>query len=142
MLTTLVALCLFLTYGTTAQVARLHGAGDAARAGELAAQSLWLASAIGVALALACVAFADPLVVLFGGAGDTGELAERYLRISALGLTFALIALAGQGYLRGIEDLRTPLVIVVVAQVVNVVLEVLVRLRPRTSASTARPPAP
>ena len=123
-LTTLVALCLFLTYGTTAQVARLHGAGDAARAGELAAQSLWLASAIGVALALACVAFADPLVALFGGAGDTGELAERYLRISALGLIGALIALAGQGYLRGIEDLKTPLAIVVVAQVVNVILEV------------------
>ena len=122
-LTTLVSLCLFLTYGTTAQVARLHGAGDAGRAGELAAQSLWLAGAIGIALALACGAFADPLVALFGGAGDTGELAARYLRISALGLIGALVALAGQGYLRGIEDLKTPLVIVVAAQAVNVILE-------------------
>lgn len=39
-LTALVSLCVFLTYGTTAQVARLHGAGDHGRAGELAAQSL------------------------------------------------------------------------------------------------------
>jgi len=123
-LTTLVSLCVFLTYGTTAQVARLHGAGDAARAGQLAAQSLWLATAIGLALALACVALADPLVALFGNGGEAADLAERYLRLSALGLPFALIALAGQGYLRGIEDLRTPLLIVVAAQLVNAVLEV------------------
>ena len=122
-LTTLVSLCLFLTYGTTAQVARLHGAGNAARAGELAAQSLWLASAIGLVLALVCVALAGPLVALFGGAGETAALAERYLRISALGLVPALVALAGQGYLRGIDDLKTPLLIVVAAQLVNVVLE-------------------
>jgi putative MATE family efflux protein len=122
-LTTLVSLCVFLTYGTTAQVARLHGAGDAARAGELAAQSLWLATSIGVALALVCVGLATPLVSLFGGGGETAALAERYLRLSALGLPFALVALAGQGYLRGLQDLRTPLIVVVAAQAANVVLE-------------------
>jgi MATE family, multidrug efflux pump len=36
----------------------------------------------------------------------------------------ALVALAGQGWLRGMSDLRTPLVIVVVANVANIVLEV------------------
>jgi putative MATE family efflux protein len=122
-LTTLVSLCIFLTYGTTAQVARLHGAGDQARAGELAAQSLWLAIALGAVLALGCIALAGPLVALFGGEGATAALAERYLRLSALGLAPALVALAGQGYLRGIEDLRTPLVIVVVSQAANAALE-------------------
>jgi len=122
-LTTLVSLCIFLTYGTTAQVARLHGAGDHARAGELAAQSFWLALALGAALALACAVLAGPLVAVFGGEGETAALAERYLRLSALGLMPALVALAGQGYLRGIENLRTPLVIVVVSQVTNAVLE-------------------
>jgi Na+-driven multidrug efflux pump len=38
----------FLTYGTTAQVARYHGAGDEPGAGRLAAQSLWLSAGIGV----------------------------------------------------------------------------------------------
>jgi putative MATE family efflux protein len=47
-----------------------------------------------------------------------------YLRIGSFGLPFALIALAGQGYLRGVSDLRTPLVIVVVANAANVVLNV------------------
>jgi putative MATE family efflux protein len=118
-----VTLCNFLTYGTTAQVARLHGAGEAERAGEIAAQALWLAIAIGIVLTAAVVALADPLMALVGGHGHSADLAARYLRISALGLPSALIALAAQGYLRGIGDLRSPLIVVVVANIINIVLE-------------------
>jgi MATE family, multidrug efflux pump len=114
----------FLTYGTTAQVARYAGAGDEAGAGSLAAQALWLSTGIGVALTALLTGLAVPLVDLMGGDGRVGDLAVDYLRIGALGLPFALIALAGQGYLRGVSDLRTPLVIVVVANAVNVVLNV------------------
>jgi putative MATE family efflux protein len=115
----------FLTYGTTAQVARLSGAGEEERAGRLAAQALWLASGIGAVVVVALVALAEPLVAVLGGDGHTGELAVLYLRVGSLGLPFALIALAGQGFLRGVSDLRTPLVIVVVANAVNVALNVL-----------------
>jgi putative MATE family efflux protein len=114
----------FLTYGTTAQVARYHGAGREEAAGAMAAQALWLATGIGVALLALALALAAPAVHALGGAHRTGSLAVLYLRIGAIGLPFALIALAGQGYLRGVSDLRTPLVIVVVANLVNVVLEV------------------
>jgi putative MATE family efflux protein len=115
----------FLTYGTTAQVARLSGAAEHGQAGSLAAQALWLASGIGVVLTATLAALAVPLVDLMGADGHTGELAVLYLRIGSLGLPFALIALAGQGFLRGVSDLRTPLVIVVVANVANVLLNLL-----------------
>jgi putative MATE family efflux protein len=115
----------FLTYGTTAQVARLSGAAEYAQAGRLAAQALWLASGIGVVLAAAIAALAVPLVELMGGDGRVGELAVTYLRIGSLGLPFALIALSGQGFLRGVSDLRTPLIIVVAANAANVALNVL-----------------
>jgi putative MATE family efflux protein len=115
----------FLTYGTTAQVARLSGADAHQEAGRLAAQALWLASAIGVLLTATLAALAVPLVDLMGADGHTAELAVLYLRIGSLGLPFALIALAGQGFLRGVSDLRTPLVIVVVANVANVLLNLL-----------------
>ena len=115
----------FLTYGTTAQVARLSGAAEHETAGRLAAQALWLASAIGVLLTATLAALAVPLVDLMGADGHTAELAVMYLRIGSLGLPFALIALAGQGFLRGVSDLRTPLVIVVVANVANVLLNLL-----------------
>ena len=115
----------FLTYGTTAQVARFHGAGEEVEAGRLAAQALWLSTGIGVCLTAFLAGLAVPLVDLMGGEGHTGELAVLYLRIGSLGLPFALIALAGQGWLRGVSDLRTPLVIVVAANAVNVALNVL-----------------
>jgi putative MATE family efflux protein len=115
----------FLTYGTTAQVARLSGAAEHGQAGSLAAQALWLASGIGVVLTAALAGLAVPLVSLMGADGHTGELAVLYLRIGSLGLPFALIALAGQGFLRGVSDLRTPLVIVVVANAANVLLNLL-----------------
>jgi putative MATE family efflux protein len=47
------------------------------------------------------------------------------MRIAAIGLPFALIALAGQGYLRGVGDLRTPLLVVGAGNLANVVVEVL-----------------
>lgn len=125
LLTTSFTLFNFLAYGTTAQVARLAGGGRATEAGAIAAQSLWLASAIGVLLLAAMVALAQPLVTLMGGHGETAGYAVQYLRIAAIGLPFALIALAGQGYLRGLADLRTPLRIVIAANALNVVLELL-----------------
>src|SRR5829696_9764275 len=115
----------FLTYGTTAQVARFYGAGEEVEAGRLAAQALWLSAGIGLGLTALLAGLAVPLVDLMGGEGRTGELAVLYLRIGSLGLPFALIALAGQGFLRGVSDLRTPLVIVVVANAANVVLNLI-----------------
>jgi len=124
-LSSLVSLCIFLTYGTTARVTRLHGAGDERAANALAAQAIWLASSVGLVVTAAVIVLADPLVALLGGEGDVAALAVRYLRIATLGVPFALVALAGQGWLRGVGNLRTPLVIIVAANGVNIVLEVL-----------------
>jgi len=124
-LSTIVSLCIFLTYGTTARVSRLHGAGDDAAANAMAPQALWLALGVGAATLVGVEALAPALVGLLGGDGHTGELAVRYLRIAALGAPMALIALAAQGWLRGVGDLRRPLVIIVTANAVNVALEVL-----------------
>lgn len=114
----------FLEYGSTSQVARLHGAGRASDAGMLAAQSLWIAVAIGAVLLVALEAIAGPLVHGLGGSGAKVALAAMYLRIGALGLPCALIALTGQGYLRGVSKLARPFVIVLAANAANVVLEV------------------
>jgi len=115
----------FLTYGTTAQVARLHGAGRDADAARLGAQAQWLALAVGAALLAVVLALARPLVELMGGDGEVADGATTYLRIAALGAPAFMLASAGQGYLRGTGDMETPLAILVVAHVVNVALELL-----------------
>ena len=114
----------FLTYGTTAVVARASGAGQEERAGRLAAQALWMSLAIGAVLLIVAEAIAEPLLRGLGGHGQSGHYALVYFRIGAIGLPAALVALAGQGYLRGVSNLRRPLEIVVVANVANIVLEV------------------
>jgi putative MATE family efflux protein len=115
----------FLAYATTAAVARASGAGQPERAARLAAQALWVALAIGVALVVVCEAAAVPILRGLGGHGRSGHFALVYLRIAAVGLPAALVALAGQGYLRGVSNFRRPLEIVVTANVVNIVLELL-----------------
>jgi putative MATE family efflux protein len=122
-LTSVVALCNFLAYGTTAQVARLAGAGRETDAGDLGAQALWLALGVGAVAAALTALLARPLVDLLGGEGEVAAAAARYLRISAIGLPCAMLALAGQGWLRGVGDLRSPLIVVVIASAANVVLE-------------------
>jgi putative MATE family efflux protein len=119
----LATFCNFLTYGVTAQVARLHGARETDRAGAVAAQALWIAVAVGVVAAAIAVGFASPLIAVLGGRGQIARDAVAFLRIGAVGLPFALIALAGQGYQRGTGNLRSPLLVVVAANLLNVVLE-------------------
>ncbi len=115
----------FLQYGTTAQVARAGGAGEAAIARRLGAQAVWLSLAFGIAVSALLAIFAEPLVALMGGEGQAADYAVTYVRIAAVGFPAAFLALGGQGYLRGISDLRTPLLIVIAGNALNVVLEVL-----------------
>ena len=115
----------FLTYGTTAVVARASGANEHERAARLAAQALWVSLGIGLVLLVICEALAGPLLRALGADGKSGDYAVTYFRIAAIGLPAALVALAGQGYLRGVSNMRRPLEIVVVANIANAVLEVL-----------------
>jgi len=113
----------FLQYGTTAQVARATGAGEDLTAARLGAQCLWLSLAFGVLVALAVALLAAPVVDAIGVEAQTGVYAVTYLRIAAIGIPSAFLAIGGQGFLRGVSDLRTPLAIIIAGNVVNLVLE-------------------
>ncbi|MGZ4693476.1 MAG: MATE family efflux transporter [Acidimicrobiales bacterium] len=118
------SLFIFLAYGTTAAVARLLGAGDQERAAHQAVQGVWLAFLVGLALVVLGQIFAVPLVELLGATGAVRDNALVYLRISLIGVPATLVVLAGTGYLRGLQDTTTPLVVSVVSAVFNLVLEI------------------
>ncbi len=124
-LTTAFTIFNFLTYGTTAQVSRLHGAGREKSAAALGSQALWLALAIGLVLLVLLELTAPAIVGLMGGEGEVADGAVLYLRIAALGSPLFMLAAGAQGFLRGVGDLRTPLLILVAAHVLNAGLEVL-----------------
>jgi putative MATE family efflux protein len=119
------ALFNFLTYGTTAQVARAAGAKEIDSALGLGVQALWLSLAVGIGLAIVIAALAEPLTAAVGGDGKTADYAVLYMRIAVIGLPFAFLARGGEGYLRGLSNLRTPLVIFISANILNLGLELL-----------------
>jgi putative MATE family efflux protein len=114
---------IFLTFGTAASVARLLGVGDPAEAAELSVQGLWLAAGLGALLAAALAAFAEPVVALFGASDAVRHEALTYLMVSLPGVPAMTLVLAGTGALRGHLDTRTPLVVSVATNTLNLLLE-------------------
>jgi len=121
---TVVGLCVFLAYGTTSAVARSHGAGSERDAMGQAIGGLWLAAGLGVALAAGTALAAEPLTTALSSSPDVAAQARDYLVISTIGLPAMLLVLAATGALRGVLDLRTPLIVTVTACLANVVLNV------------------
>src|SRR6266566_4192089 len=122
-LTATFAIFNFLAYSTTGAVARQVGAGNRRAAAENGVDGLWLATGLGIGLAVLGLAFAPVIVDVMGASVRVHPFAETYLRISILGAPALLITLAGAGYLRGLQDTRTTLVIAVVSNAANVVIE-------------------
>ncbi|HVN52456.1 MAG TPA: MATE family efflux transporter, partial [Acidimicrobiales bacterium] len=120
----LYSIFIFLAYGTTAAVARLLGAGEPGEAAHQAVQGMWLAFLIGLVLIVIGLVAAEPLVHALGATGAVAAYALLFLRISLLGIPAQLVVLAGTGYLRGLQDTRTPLVVSVVSAAGNLALEV------------------
>jgi putative MATE family efflux protein len=128
-LLTLFAVLIFLAYGTTASVSRLLGAGRQDQAAHQAVQGMWLALGIGVTVATLGQLLAPTFLRWFGTQGAVLDFGLTYLRISLLGFPFLLVGLAGTGYLRGLQDTRTPLVVAVVTAVFNLTLELVLIYR-------------
>ncbi len=114
----------FLAYSTTGAVARQLGAGNRRAAAEQGIAGVWLAAALGLLLTVLVLALAPTIIDVMGASRAVARPALTYLRISILGAPAMLIALAGAGYLRGLQDTRTTLLIAVGSNVFNLVLEV------------------
>ena len=112
----------FLSYGTTARAARLHGAGKRAEAVGEGVQATWLALGIGVVLAGVGQLVAEPVAHALGNGGGIAIAAVTWLRVALLGAPFVLAGLAGNGWMRGVQDTARPLRFVLAGNAVSVVL--------------------
>jgi putative MATE family efflux protein len=121
-LATLVNLCVFLAYGTTAAVARQMGAGNLREAIRQGVDGVWLATVIGALLIAVGWPLTPVVVDALGASAAVAPQAETYLHISLLGVPGMLVVLAGTGVLRGMQDTRTPLYVSVAMFAVNAAL--------------------
>lgn len=112
----------FVEYGTTSRAARWFGAGRTADAIGEGVQASWLAGGIGLVVVAVGEIFAEPLTMLLaGGANGTQQAAEGWFRIAVLGMPGVLLVLAGNGWMRGVQRTREPVVIVVIANALSAI---------------------
>lgn len=112
-----------VAYGTTGRSARRFGAGDRSAAVAEGVQASWLALAAGVAVAIGMQVGGGVLARTLAGAdNDVADAAAQWLRIAALGAPGLLLAAAGNGWLRGIQDTRRPLWFVLGPSLLSAVL--------------------
>ncbi len=107
--------------GTLALVARAVGARQHRAAEDVLVQSLYCALAFGLAIAVPVWLFAEETVALFGvDAAVIGEGAA-YVRYIMIGVPLAALFEIFAAAYRGAGDMRTPLVLSAIVNVVNVI---------------------
>ncbi|MCW2730525.1 MAG: putative efflux protein family [Mycobacterium sp.] len=112
----------FLSYGTTARAARFFGAGDRASAVGEGVQATWLAIALGTVVVVIVEAAAVPILALIADGGQIAATALPWLRIAIFGAPAILISLAGNGWMRGVQDTARPLRYVITGFAASAVL--------------------
>ncbi len=112
----------FLSYGTTARSARYFGAENRESAVVEGVQATWLAVALGVVIIVVVQAVAVPVVSAIASRADIARAALPWLRIAILGAPAILVSMAGNGWLRGVQDTMRPLRYVVVGFGLSVLL--------------------
>ncbi|MDH3259770.1 MAG: MATE family efflux transporter [Acidimicrobiia bacterium] len=111
----------FLAYGTTPLVAAAWGKGDREEAGRVVTQAIGLAIVIGTIAAASLEVLWHPLLRAMQAGPDLLAPAGEYLRIRALAAPAVLLVTVGHGAYRGLQDTRTPLLVTVGLNLINLV---------------------
>ena len=109
-------------------VAQTFGAKDHARVDHAAGQTLVVVTGISLALSVVGYALSGPVVDLFGPEAAVAGQAAAYLRISFVGLVAVFVYFVFQALLRGVGDVKTPMIIVGGTVVLNFFLDPLLIL--------------
>ncbi len=112
----------FLSYGTTARSSRRHGAGDERGAVAEGVQASWVAVGVGLSIVVVLQVFAGPIARALAGGADIADEALLWIRIASFGVPLILLTMAGNGWLRGVQKTREPLVYVVVGLAISGIL--------------------
>ena len=114
-----------MSIGNTVVTAKAFGSGDEEATKRAVRYAFSFSIALGVVVSVLGIFLAPVLLDLTGCNADIYGEAITYLRIYLAGLMFTVIYNCGTGILRAIGDSRTPLYILAVTSVLNIILDVL-----------------
>ena len=106
--------------GTNALVARFWGGADFGQARKVTSRSVSLAVVVGIVCTIFINLAAPTFASLQNFSGETYDITVRYLRIDTIGYIFSSMTLVGLAALRGAGDMRSPMLILLVVNVINV----------------------
>lgn len=109
--------------GTIALVARSIGAKDQETANAVATQSIYIASSMAVILVVLGLLFTDKLFMVLGASADVLKAGTGYLKILLLGGITMFVLFVGNSILQGAGDTVTPMKLMVMANVINIILD-------------------
>ena len=112
-----------LCTGTTALVARAVGAGRDADASAATTQSIMSSLVLGLLSGAVGWVFADPLLHLLGAGPEVMADGSAYLKISLLGSFTVFVLFIGNAALQGAGDVVTPMIVMAIANVINIGLD-------------------
>ncbi len=115
----------FLAIGTQTNVAQAAGQHETAVASRFTSLALLLSLLGGLLLLLLGLPSASWLAGLLGAQGAVQDQAAAYMRIRLFGAPAVLLLLTAFGALRGLADMRSPLVIAVAVNLLNIALDAL-----------------
>ena len=118
----LFAVLMAISAGTTALVARAWGAKNYVEAANVTRVSLWMSNAVGLVLMIPCLIFSYEIASVFGLSQAPTRLAADYIWwLSFFNLVFS-INLIISAALRAVGDVKTPLWVGTITNLINVLL--------------------
>jgi MATE family multidrug resistance protein len=108
--------------GAVAVVARNVGAGQRERASTTAAMALMMGLTWGVLLALLMALAADPLLRVMGAEPAARSEGVTWMRAASIGFPLTAMLYVGNASLQGAGDTRTPMIIMLLVNLVNAVV--------------------
>lgn len=111
-----------LSVGTNVLVARYYGSGQRKDLEETVHTSITVSLVGGVILIVIGIILAEPLLLLMGTPADVIDQATLYMRIFFVGMPVNMLYNFGAAVLRSVGDTKRPLYYLVIAGIVNVIL--------------------
>ncbi|NLA26820.1 MAG: MATE family efflux transporter, partial [Firmicutes bacterium] len=112
-----------ISISTLALVARYRGAGDTGNVAVVARHSFWLAGFISIAVTVLILGLSNTFISLYSVEPQVHEMAVLYLKIIGVSMLFAYSGMAMGAVLQGVGDTRTPMIILVTTNIINIVLD-------------------
>jgi putative MATE family efflux protein len=117
------SLAMGLGMGVAAVVSRAIGEGDSRKVRELTTDSLILALLVVAIFIILGLLTLEPVFRLIGANAETLPLIKQYMNIWFPGMIFVVIPMVGNNAIRGIGDTKTPSAIMLVAVLINCIMD-------------------